>query len=652
MARPATPLTVLLLVAFALLLLSVLSVPVTKAIPLGSFKDVTFGVFGYCKDGGECSSIGIGYDTGKLLDNDQQAFDLPVGVRDTVSVILVVHPVAALLALVMFIMGIVAHLHAPAHSSKYLLVLFIFVLISFLVSLLAFIVDVLLFIPHMAWGSYMVLAATIVLGLSAVASCAMRRAVVSRKAHKKRVGDNAEMSGENYYNRGGSLNYYGADDLSKPSLAVTAEPTLPMVSGGNAGAGDKLPQFASFEHRNKDDRFSDEMIPLTQRSPSNRSPHAAGDFAAINSAVPPPPSSRDRNPYATTNSPVDPYGSRRGRGDMGPVGGYGGRGGGGRGYGRGGFDNYGPPTPTRGGYGQGGRGGPPGLRAAYGPPSRGGYGAGGARGPPPTLNNGPSPYDRRPTVDDGYYGQQKVEYRPYTPATELPRAESPPPLAGNGPARAADNATSRPDETGPYGRIRGDDTDVAGMVGLQRTRPQARHDTMMTEGSRYSTDEAYVPPRAAWNEDAGRNSPGAGPPSPQQRPDPETSGRLAPPGGDYYDDVYAAYASPSRPEHQPPPAASYRPEETSAPVGRARSPSESDRSNFTSISQRGVNPRWNANHPGYQGPRRVAQQQQQRRRDLLLDNPDFQLPGSRVQGGAHRKGPGMTPGSAYPTTAI
>jgi hypothetical protein len=55
--------TVLLFVAFALLLISVLSTPIIKGIPLSSFKGVNFGVFGYCKDGQPCSGIEIGYDT-------------------------------------------------------------------------------------------------------------------------------------------------------------------------------------------------------------------------------------------------------------------------------------------------------------------------------------------------------------------------------------------------------------------------------------------------------------------------------------------------------------------------------------------------------------------------------------------------------------
>lgn len=64
MLRPATPLTVVLLAAFVLLLISVLSVPITKSITLGKADDVAFGVFGYCKNDGKCSKIGIGYNPG------------------------------------------------------------------------------------------------------------------------------------------------------------------------------------------------------------------------------------------------------------------------------------------------------------------------------------------------------------------------------------------------------------------------------------------------------------------------------------------------------------------------------------------------------------------------------------------------------------
>lgn len=64
MLRPATPLAVIFLAAFALLLLSTLSTPIIKAIPLAEWKGTKFGVFGYCMPDKKCSSIAIGYSYG------------------------------------------------------------------------------------------------------------------------------------------------------------------------------------------------------------------------------------------------------------------------------------------------------------------------------------------------------------------------------------------------------------------------------------------------------------------------------------------------------------------------------------------------------------------------------------------------------------
>jgi hypothetical protein len=65
----------------------------------------------------------------------------------------------------------------------------------------------------------------------------------------------------------------------------------------------------------------------------------------------------------------------------------------------------------------------------------------------------------------------------------------------------------------------------------------------------------------------------------------------------------------------------------------ARSPAESEASNFTSVSQRGVNPNW---RPGNGGggefnsfaPMRRPNPERHMRRDVLLQgNPDFEIPG-------------------------
>lgn len=454
-------------------------------------------------------------------------FDLPSGTRSTLSSLLILHPVAAVLTLIMFILAVVAHLHSPSHSARFLLVLFIVGILNFLVCLLCFLVDVLLFVPHMAWGSYVVLAATILVALSGLVSCAMRRTVVGRKARKKRIAENAEMSGENYYNR-------QAQQAPPPAATSTApQPTVPMVSGG--AGGDSLPEFASFEK--KDDRISDERIPLTARSPSSRSP---GTFSVSDQTRYGNDSGSPTDMAMSNNAPggVDQYGNPLQAQDGYPMrmpsvermgspargGGYRGRGGY-AGPPRGGYGGYGPPQGGRGGYGPPGRGGygPPGGRGGYGPPPRG-YGGSmrGGRTPPPPSYQGPQgSYDRRPPPG-GQYGPGPYGGRRQSPGPqsgpgymnqsasnvsssgydtygserdELPRAESPPPLPGvdDGPlpgqAVEMDATTGSPAHA-PQGfgqfNIRDSDSDVAGMLALQQARTSDRH---MSETSRYSNEE-------------------------------------------------------------------------------------------------------------------------------------------------------------------
>ena len=71
--RPATPLSVIFLVAFVLMLLSTLSTPVIEGIPLGSYQGYNFGVLGYCK-GSTCVGPRIGYSTG-AIDTPNQFHD-------------------------------------------------------------------------------------------------------------------------------------------------------------------------------------------------------------------------------------------------------------------------------------------------------------------------------------------------------------------------------------------------------------------------------------------------------------------------------------------------------------------------------------------------------------------------------------------------
>ncbi|KAI8632607.1 pali-domain-containing protein [Xylariaceae sp. FL1651] len=725
MLRPATPLAVLLFVAFALLLLSVLSTPIIKAIPLGVYQDkntglVSFGVFGYCV-GNKCSPIEIGYDTSIFAHQDSAKFDLPSSTRTRLSAILVVHPVAALLTLIMFIMSVIAHLHSPSHSSRYLCGLFIFGILTFLVCLLAFLIDVLLFVPYMAWGSWLVLAATILVFLSFIVSCAMRRTLVGRKARKKRIAENAEMSGENYYNR-------QAQQENVSVLDSSLQPTVPSVSGAN-GTVDKLPTFASYEKR--DDRSSDEQIPLTARTPSDRSPNNApidvnaSDLSNVGRSPSASAPSLPRDQYGNpmTQAP-DAYAMRRGpstermngRGRGGPPGGYRGR----AGYGRGAYGGgYGPPN-GRGGYGP-----QPNGRGGYGPPGRGGYGPGpngrggprggygggmrGGRTPPPGYPGGAASYDRRAPPPGAYgdYGPGRQmspaprgppydanpsipsvstsitntgSYQAYHPdqGNDLPRAESPPPLPATdipapvvvGQAVEMDATTGSPAHPpGGFGEfnnhIRDSDTDVAGMLALQeaRTSSALRQDTHMSEGSKYSQEEPYVSARQAWNQEPRRASPSV--PSPLHmpyRPQELSSETRSPPpppaasnGGNYYEDIDPRFAEPSPRAQQAVHEGPISYDDPHLAPG-ARSPTISERSGFTSVSQRGVNPRWNP-PPGQGYSQQIPPRRPVNRNDvnILNSNPDFQLPSRRggsaspARGGAGAGG-GMIPGSAYPSS--
>ncbi|CBF76625.1 protein palI [Aspergillus nidulans FGSC A4] len=359
--KPATPLTILLLIAFVLLLLSVISTPIVKSIPLATFDNVEYGVFGYCK-AGTCTAIHIGYTTGLLrlplrsevanlsaeeIENTGSTdsdFNLPSDARRSLSSILIVHPIAAFLTLICLCLAAAAHLHAPSHSPRYLLALLILLLPTLLVSLLAFLVDILLFVPHLSWGGWIVLAATIILVTCGVVTCAMRRTLVSRKARKRRIAENAEMSGQNYYNRQNAA--AAALNESKPIAPEAKETFVAATQSSESG-----PTFATFRTNTRssdDDRtpLNNHSDPSAQdagyqsRIPGDPVPYNAprDDFGnplppgAYNSAPrmrtpgppgPPPPDSRVRDQYSDPRRGPPTGFAPRGRGGYPPRGGYG-----------------------------------------------------------------------------------------------------------------------------------------------------------------------------------------------------------------------------------------------------------------------------------------------------------------------------------------
>lgn len=170
------------------------------------------------------------------------------------------HPIAALFTFICFLLAASSHLHSPSHSPRYLLALLILLLPTLLITLLAFLVDILLFVPHLSWGGWIVLASTILITASGVMTCAMRRTLVSRKARKKRIAENVDMNGDNFYNRQSAVRAESPPPLNTQLGA-------PAVNG--VPKSDQLPAFATYEMKTSSG-MDDERIPLNTRTPSNR----------------------------------------------------------------------------------------------------------------------------------------------------------------------------------------------------------------------------------------------------------------------------------------------------------------------------------------------------------------------------------------------
>ncbi|KAF2176184.1 pali-domain-containing protein [Zopfia rhizophila CBS 207.26] len=705
MLRPATPLSILFFVAFVLLLLSTLSTPIIRGIPLATFRGVNFGVFGYC-DGNDCDGPMIGYDTDGLFANaPDDEFSLPSATRHSLSSILIVHPVAALLTLICFSLAVAAHFHSPAHSPRYLLALLILTFPTLLVSLLAFLVDILLFVPHMAWGGWVVLAATIIIVASGVVTCAMRRTLVSRKARKRRIAENAEMNGQAYY----------ASRMGPASEMLPKAESPPPLSGDTVGSGrDKMADYATFELQKQ--QTQDDTTPLNPRNPSPKTNSSNGRDGSDRSQNPSRgPSGRGRQPVDQYGNPIPPpptdgYAMGNVPPRMGPP-----NRGGPQMYGRGagGYPPRGGYGPPRGGYG------PP--RGGYGPP-RGGYGPprGGMRGPPPPGWNGngrgemgPGPMLSRgqggppPGYNNDFYGPgppPRREPSPYGPRGISPPAPMQPAIPiGQAIEMDARSGTPPVNQNQNYG-LRESDGDVQGMLALQQggfpgQPPPRRPSGPMSPTSSYSQDDQqYVPPRANWNQNQNNPSDQTPPPtnssnsrglSPIQDSPVELPAQLSTVGvsdndhrnSSYYEDVDPQFAEPvnnnplaegSLPASLMPGGYSSNPSlpannsdplllNTSDSALRrnssyedmpdgSRSPSASEASHFTSVSQRGVNPNWRPPPPGMGGPPVPGQygpyggRRPMRQEDVILEanaaNPDFAVPGAEFGRGRGRGGRG------------
>ncbi|KAK9429115.1 SUR7/PalI family-domain-containing protein [Lipomyces doorenjongii] len=663
--RAATPLSVLLTIAFGLQLVAVISAPIVDSITLGTYENVKFGVFGYCTTTG-CSKVRIGYPN-SIVNGEGNDFSLPSNARHSLTNLLIVHPIAAGFTLILLIFSLIAHFHGPANSPRYLFFLLIFCLPTFILSLLAFLVDILLFIPHLNWGGWIVLASTVVIAVCSLILCTMRRTLSSRKAMRKRIFESAEE---------------GPDAMRLNQMPFYPPGTIPQAIG-TYQVTDHDREVLIYDDAEgkvaKQESLDDEGSSLTRDNSSTLGgePNAVLDYdgSPQTRALP-----RDRRDF--NGSTLRPAAAEYTR-----------------------FDNSASPRlgPQQRKYDP--RTGQP--LDPYAAPLR------------HTQGSGPYGYSQ-PGVAPNPYSEYPRDRFPRTSRPRTPRQQSPYATALPPAGLAVDSLQSESTTTDRSESLADHVSHDTGSDSADVTREIAPHDPGTyptavdiptagtpvigdisnagedgrpnpyprrtdTPGSTSSVNAEYIPPRQAWRDDdiSGES----------RVEEPELLPRRRGNNTDYYDDVDPQYAdeivspanaaypqavlpisqssarspysefrpSPpnvagqgyyqrrgprtgmpsslgpvqndsyaSRPSYPP----EYRQQQSYAPAP-PHSPDGSVSSNFTSVSQRGANPRY------YQQPPQAlsAPPSQQRRPDrtdmVLRGNPDFELAGV----GAGRRGP-------------
>lgn len=259
--------------------MSVLSAPIIESINIASFGEVKFGVFGWCSKSAGCSGITFGYNMDEILMNEGTSdFKLTRNARNSLTNLLIVHPIAAFMTFILFLLSVLSHLNKPAHSPKYLLVLVILCLPTFVVTLMALLVDILIFLPHVQWAGWSVAASTILIAISGVVMCGIRRQIVGRIARRKRIQENAEMNNRDN------------DYFESTNTAMIQEPQ------------DKIEEFATFEVDKLGPQLHEgEQIPLNPRIRNPSIPEDHG-YTRTNTL------SSDRSQYGGTPSTAGPLG--------------------------------------------------------------------------------------------------------------------------------------------------------------------------------------------------------------------------------------------------------------------------------------------------------------------------------------------------------
>ncbi|ODV93226.1 hypothetical protein PACTADRAFT_82578 [Pachysolen tannophilus NRRL Y-2460] len=242
--RVAMTPTLMLLVSFVFQLVAVLSVPVTSKIALCTYSGYKFGVFGLCSTSSdECSSVEIGYS--KTTVSELQGFSLPSNARHSISNLLIVHPISTGFTFILFILSALTHFKQFNRSLRFLSFAIIWTLPTFLLCLLSFLVDILLFLPHLDWGGWIVLSATVLIAVAGTIICIMRRTASSRN-----------MYDYNKQQADGNHNGEYDDDIEMFHM-LPLNQTLGTVGGNNGSSNMLLNDDESDSNNKYDEDFTD-----------------------------------------------------------------------------------------------------------------------------------------------------------------------------------------------------------------------------------------------------------------------------------------------------------------------------------------------------------------------------------------------------------
>lgn len=146
---------VLIVVALAFLIIGVITVPVSQSLQLAQTTDYKYGIFGYCKIGGSCSSAGL-YPVDFSQANDKASWFLAASTRTTLAKAFIVSPIACGFVLFELIITVVS---IPVQLSILKVLSLVLGVVAFLALTITAVFVVLVFHPHVTWAGWLLVAA-------------------------------------------------------------------------------------------------------------------------------------------------------------------------------------------------------------------------------------------------------------------------------------------------------------------------------------------------------------------------------------------------------------------------------------------------------------------------------------------------------------